>query len=207
MKAEIIYIDKSPADAVLLAKKIYLEGGVFVYPTDTIYGFGANPFNDEAIQRINLIKGREKWKRYILLISSIDDLKRYVELNSEKHFDYLLSIWPNPISVVLKLNNEMKKLFNSETSAFRIPNHRFCSQLLNELKMPLISTSVNRTEEEPLNDASLITEIFGNEVDAVFYNKKKSFFQASTLIDLTGDDPVLIREGKIKFNDLMRKFI
>ena len=58
MKAEIIYIDKSPADAVLLAKKIYLEGGVFVYPTDTIYGFGANPFNDEAIQRINLIKGR-----------------------------------------------------------------------------------------------------------------------------------------------------
>jgi L-threonylcarbamoyladenylate synthase len=207
MKAEIIYIDKNPADAVLLAKKIYLEGGVFVYPTDTIYGFGANPFNDEAIQRINLIKGREKWKRYILLISSIDDLKRYVELNSEKHFDYLLSIWPNPISVVLKLNNEMKKLFNSETSAFRIPNHRFCSQLLNELKMPLISTSVNRTEEEPLNDVSMITEIFGNEVDAVFYNKKKSFFQASTLINLTGDEPVLIREGKIKFNDLMKKFV
>lgn len=207
MKAEIIYIDKNPADAVLLAKKIYLEGGVFVYPTDTIYGFGANPLNDGAIQRINVIKGREKWKRYILLINCIDDLKRYVELSSEKHFDYLLSIWPNPVSVVLKLNNEMKKLFKSETSAFRIPNHRFCNQFLNELKMPLISTSVNRTEEEPLNDVSLITEIFGNEVDAIFYNKKKSFFQASTLIDLTGDEPVLIREGKIKFNDLMKKFI
>lgn len=207
MKAEIIYIDKNPADAVVLAKKIYLEGGVFVYPTDTIYGFGANPFNDEAIQKINLIKGRDKWKRYILLISSIEDLRRYVELNSEKHFDYLLSIWPNPVSVVLKLNNEMKKLFNSATSAFRIPNHRFCSQLLHELKMPLISTSVNRTDEEPLNDVSLITEIFGNEVDAVFYNKKKSFFQASTLIDLTGDEPLLVREGKIKFKDLMKKFV
>lgn len=207
MKAEIIYIDKNPTDAVRLAKNIYLEGGVFVYPTDTIYGFGANPFNEEAIQRINLIKGREKWKRYILLISSIEDLRRYVELNSEKHFDYLLSIWPNPVSVVLKLNSEMKKLFNSGTSAFRIPNHRFCRQLLDELKMPLISTSVNRTEEEPLNDSTVISEIFGNEVDAIFYNKKKSFFQASTLIDLTGDEPLLIREGKIKFDDLMKKFI
>lgn len=207
MKAEIINIDKNPADAVTLAKKIYLEGGVFVYPTDTIYGFGANPFNDEAIQRINLIKGRDKWKRYILLINTIEDLKRYVELSSEKHFDFLLSIWPNPVSVVLKLNDEMKKLFNSETSAFRIPNHRFCSQLLSELKMPLISTSVNRTEEEPLNDVSIITEIFGNEVDAIFYNKKKSFFQASTLIDLTSDEPLLVREGKIKFKDLMKKFV
>lgn len=207
MKAEIVYIDKNPASAINLAKKIYLQGGVFVYPTDTIYGFGANPFNDEAIHRINQIKGREKWKRYILLISTIQDLKKYVELNSEKHLDFLLAIWPNPISVVMRLNDEMKKIFNSETSAFRIPNHRFCSQLLNELKMPLISTSVNRTEEEPLNDATLIAEKFGNEVDAVFYNKKKSFFQASTLINLTNDEPILVRQGKINFKNIMEKFI
>jgi len=205
MKAEIISIDKNLREAVILAKKNYLEGKVFVYPTDTIYGFGANPFNDEAIQRINKIKGREKWKRYILLISSIEYLKKYVEFDSEKHFDYLLKIWPNPVSVIFRLNSEMQKIFNSETSAFRIPNHRFCKILLQELKMPLISTSVNRTDEEPLNDPQLIFEIFGSEVDSIFQTKKKSYFLASTLIDLTAGNPRLIREGKIKFDELLKK--
>ncbi len=71
--------------------------------------------------------------------------------------------------------------------------------------MPLISTSVNRTGNEPLNDPSLIIQEFSNEVDAIFYSEKKSYFEASTLIDLTTDEPKLIREGKIKFVELMKK--
>ena len=71
--------------------------------------------------------------------------------------------------------------------------------------MPLVSTSVNRTGNEPMNDSSLIIQEFANEVDAIFYSDKKSFFEASTLIDLTGDEPKLIREGRIKFVELMKK--
>ena len=71
--------------------------------------------------------------------------------------------------------------------------------------MPLVSTSVNRTGSEPLNDPSLITQEFSSDVDAIFYSDKKSFFEASTLIDLTGDEPKLVREGRIKFVDLMKK--
>jgi tRNA A37 threonylcarbamoyladenosine synthetase subunit TsaC/SUA5/YrdC len=71
--------------------------------------------------------------------------------------------------------------------------------------MPIVSTSVNRTGSEPMNDPSLIIQEFANEVDAIFYSENKSFFEASTLIDLSKDNPVLVREGKIKFVELMKK--
>jgi L-threonylcarbamoyladenylate synthase len=199
-------IDAEFENSLREAKKIYLEGGVFVYPTDTIYGFGANPFNEDAVERINKIKGRDSGKMYILLIKDIDNLQKYVELQSEKHYDFLLSIWPNPVSVVLNLNEKTKKILKTDTIAFRIPNHRFCLKLLGELQMPLISTSVNKSSQSPIIDPILIKDDFEFEVDAIFYSDKKTFFPASTLIDLSGYKPKLLREGKIKYKDLLGKF-
>jgi tRNA A37 threonylcarbamoyladenosine synthetase subunit TsaC/SUA5/YrdC len=72
--------------------------------------------------------------------------------------------------------------------------------------MPLISTSVNRSDTEPLTEISLIKDAFISEVEAIFYTEKKSFIKVSTLIDLSDSIPVLIREGRIKFEDLLEKF-
>lgn len=205
-KMKLIDIDANIDEAVGKAKKLYFEGKVFVYQTDTIYGLGGNPFNEEVVNRITEIKGRSEEKKYILLIGSIEYLLNYIELSSENHLDFLNSIWPNPVSVVLKLNTKTKDLFNISTSAFRIPNHRFCSKLLNEIRMPLISTSVNRSNTASLLEPSMIEEEFGNEVEYLFFSKKKSYFEASTLIDLTGKEPKLLRQGKIQFDDIIQKY-
>ena len=204
-KSLLINIDERFEESIDIARELFLKGSIFIYPTDTIYGFGGNPFNETAIKKISEVKGKINWRRYIFLISDIEILKNYADIGSEKYLDFLLSIWPNPVSVILKLNKKYQDLLQSETGAFRIPNHRFCYKLISELKMPLVSTSVNRTGNEPLNDPSLITQEFANEVDAIFYSEKKSFFEASTLIDLSQDEPVLVREGKIKFVELMKK--
>ncbi len=204
--AEIINIDENINNAVQKAKKLYLNGSVFIYPTDTIYGFGTNPFNEEAVKRISLIKKRDDDKKFILLIDSIENLLKYVELDSERHIDFLISIWPNPVSVVLKLNSKTSEIFGQQTAAFRIPNHNFCKKLTAELMMPLVSTSVNRSGLQPLLEPSIIEDAFSAEVEAIFYSDKKSFIQASTLIDLSGNNPVLLREGKITFSDLLEKF-
>ena len=204
-KAILINIDEKFDESIKLANELFLNGSIFIYPTDTIYGFGGNPFNEIAIKKISEVKGKTNWRRYIFLISDIEMLKHYADINSEKYLDFLLSIWPNPVSVILKLNKKYQELLNSETGAFRIPNYRFCQKLIREIKMPLISTSVNRTGNEPLNHPSQIIQEFANEVDAIFYSEKKSFFEASTLIDLTKDEPVLVREGKIKFVEIMKK--
>jgi L-threonylcarbamoyladenylate synthase len=203
---KMINIDTDIDSAVKQACKIYFEGGVFIYPTDTVYGFGANPFNEESINRVDVIKGRTTGKWYILLIKDIEHLLKYVELKSEKNMDFLISIWPNPVSVILKLNNETKSLLKRDTCAFRIPNNRFCKKILSGIKMPLISTSVNRKDQSPLNEPSLIKDAFASEVDAVFYTDKKSYFDASTIIDLCGSDLKIVREGKFKFEDLLAKY-
>ncbi len=203
---DFICIEDDFENSILKAKKIYLEGGVFVYPTDTIYGLGANPFNEDALDKVNEIKGRKEGKSYILLIDSIETLSGYVELNSEKHLDFLLSIWPNPISVILNLNKKTSGILKSNTSAFRIPNHRFCQRLAAELKMPVISTSVNRSDSLPINHPEIIQQEFSSEVSGIFYSNKKYFSKASTLIDLTGPEMKLIREGKIKFEELTNKY-
>ncbi len=204
--AEFINLDEYFDGAVQDAKKLYLEGGVFVYPTDTIYGFGANPFNEDAVQKIDAIKRREPGKMYILLVNSIETLLKYIEIKSEKHLDFFLSIWPNPVSIVLTLNSKTSEILGVKTAAFRIPNNRFCLKLTSELLMPLISTSVNRSGRPPMLEAGMIKDEFSSEIDAVFYTGKKSYYQASTLIDLSDSEPVLLREGKIKFENVMEKF-
>ncbi|MGA9294148.1 MAG: L-threonylcarbamoyladenylate synthase [Ignavibacteriaceae bacterium] len=204
--AKFINIDISLEEAINTAKKIYFEGKVFVYPTDTIYGFGANPFNERAVENVNKIKGRDLKKMYILLLSDIDTLLQYVEINSEKHLDFLISIWPNPVSVILNLNSKFRKILQMDNAAFRIPHHRFCLKLLSELKMPLISTSVNRSNEPPILEPGIIRDEFSSDVEAIFFSKKRSFLKASTIITLVDSKPGLIREGKIKYNDLLKKF-
>lgn len=203
--AELYNIDNNINEAVQRAKKLYLEGTVFIHPTDTIYGFAANPFNEEAINLIDKIKNRSSNKKYILLINNIDNLLTYVNIHSEKHLDFLLSIWPNPVSVVLELNKKTAKILNIETAAFRIPNNRFCLKLLDAVNMPVISTSVNRSNEKPIFDPVMIKDEFGSEVDTIFYTNKKLIHEFSTLIDLTNNKMNLIREGKIKFDDLLKK--
>jgi len=204
-KSLLINIDERFEESIIIASELFLKGSIFIYPTDTIYGFGGNPFNEMAIKKISEVKGKINWRRYIFLISDIEILKNYADIDSERYLDFLLSIWPNPVSVILRLNKKYQELLQAETGAFRIPNHRFCYKLISELKMPLVSTSVNRTGNEPMNDSSMIIQEFSNEVDAIFYSNKKSYFEASTLIDLSKDEPTLIREGRIKFVELMKK--
>ena len=201
-----INIEENFDEAVKSATELFFNGGVFIYPTDIIYGFGGNPFNDEVLRKITRIKERPDWKRYIHLVGSVEILLKYVEIKSEKFYDFLLNIWPNPVSVVMKLNEQTRDILGAENAAFRIPNNRFCLKLLNEIKMPLISTSVNRSGKEPMNDPDMIIQEFGKEVDAVFYSNKKSFFEASTVIDLSDEVPKLIREGKIKFSEIIKNF-
>lgn len=203
---KLVDINNGICEAVQQAKDLFFYGKVFVYPTDTIYGFGGNPFDDNVTSRIMDIKGRETGKNFIFLIDSVETLQSYVEIQNENHLDFLLSIWPNPITVIFNLNEEAAKRLNQETAAFRIPNNRFCLKLLNELKLPLISTSVNKSGREPLFDHNSIEAEFIELIDALFYSEKKQEMIASTIVKLTDSSPEVLREGKFSSAEILRRF-
>lgn len=199
-------IDEDLEASLRLAHKIYYEGGVFVYPTDTIYGFGANPFNKEAVDKISKIKQRDEGKRYILLIQDINSLLKYIRVVDDIHIDFLMKIWPNPVSVVLPVKDEIADILETNTIAFRIPSHNFCQHVLERLQAPLVSTSVNRSGEPPLNDALTIVQEFRDEIQGAFFSQKAQLPVSSTVIDLTTAGPVLIREGRIPFAYISNEF-
>jgi len=114
---KLINVDSDIEYAVSEAKKIFHSGGIFIYPTDTIYGFGCNPFNDTALKILDSIKGRGQQKQYILLVDSVDTLLKYIDLNDDRIIAMLKNIWPNPISFILNLNFKTKDLLKYDTAA------------------------------------------------------------------------------------------
>jgi len=204
-RAKLINVDSDINMAVSEAKKIYHSGGIFIYPTDTIYGFGCNPFNDTALETLNSIKGRGEQKKYILLVDSVSTLLNYIDLNDDQIITMLKNIWPNPISFIFHLNFKTRNLLQYNNAAFRIPNNTFCLDLLSELKAPLVSTSVNFSNQQPLTDYPSIKNDFADKVNVIFFINGKENVGASTLVDLTKKPPKILREGKINFMELWQK--
>ena len=192
--AKLINVDSDLEMAVNEAIKIYHSGGIFIYPTDTIYGFGCNPFNDRVLQTLNRIKGRDEQKQYILLVDSVKTLLNYIELNDDKIITMLKNIWPNPISFIFNLNNRSRKILQYDVAAFRIPDNKFCLSLLSVLKSPLVSTSVNFRNKKPLTDYHSIKNEFAEKADVIFFMNKRENIGASTLVDLSKMPPKILRD-------------
>jgi L-threonylcarbamoyladenylate synthase len=95
---------------------------------------------------------------------------------------------------------------NYNSAAFRIPDSDFCLNFLKEIKAPLVSTSVNISDGLPLDDSVQINNVFKKKVDAIFYDHQAGNYEASTLVDFTSEEPVVIRKGKINFVELWQKF-
>ena len=202
----LINIEGNPESALILAAELFHSGKIFIYPTDTIYGIGGNPFDENVVKRIADIKGRDEKKQFIWLISDFENLMNYVDVIFETHLDFLQKIWPAPVTVILNLNERTKEIINQDTIAVRIPKNDFCLKLLGEISRPLISTSVNRSGEDPLNQIDQIVNNFSQDVDVIFIKSETSEKKSSTIIDLTSKQPKLIREGSIKFVELLQNF-
>jgi L-threonylcarbamoyladenylate synthase len=203
---KLINIEENPDSALMLATELFHSGKVFIYPTDTIYGIGGNPFDEFVVKRIADIKGRDEKKQFIWLLSDIDNVMNYAEIVFENHLEFLQKIWPAPVTAILNLNERTKKIINQETAAIRIPQNDFCLKFLKEISRPLISTSVNRSGNYPINQIEQIINDFSQDVDAIIFSSQSPEKTSSTIIDLTSSNLKLIREGSIKFVELLEKF-
>jgi len=180
-------------------REILDVGGVIAYPTDTYYGLGANPFNEEAVLNIYRIKNRPATKPFIALTKSIEDLNRLVS-DFTRASEKLMSVfWPGPLTILFRVLPYLPAKLTAHTGKIgvRVPGNKFTRQLLENLDHPLTATSANISGEKNLGSASEVDALLGHQVHAIIAGGDCQCEKPSTVIDLTVSPPVIIRDGAI----------
>tara|TARA_B100000768_G_C11098799_1_gene298147 strand:- start:22 stop:630 length:609 start_codon:yes stop_codon:yes gene_type:complete len=179
--------------------KILNNDGLIVIPTDTIYAFATSIKSKKGLERLAKVKNiKLKKSNFSLICQDLKEISRYTKPIDRNTFKTLKNALPGPFTFILNANNNISKIFNSNKKeiGIRIPNHRFIRTLVKELNHPLICSSVNDEDEivKYTTDPLIIFENHENNVDAVIdYGHGKNV--ASTVVDCTYDDLVLIRQG------------
>jgi len=171
------------------------EGGVIIYPTDTVYGIGCDIFNKSAIERIYRIKNVAETKLFSFIIPDLKEIAKYAKV-SDYAYKLMKKLLPGPYTFVLPASKLVPKILwtKRKTVGIRIPDHPVALALTRELGHPIISTSVTNRKGEILYDPSEIHMVFNNQVDLMLANGAING-NSSTIVDLTDDEPHVIREG------------
>ena len=177
------------------------NGGVIIYPTDTVYGLGCDLNNKKALERVARIKGvKLKDAHFSFVCYDLSHLSEYAKQISTKTYKLLKRIFPGPYTVILNATGKIPKIFNTKkkTVGIRIPDNTISREIVKQLGSPILSTSIHDEDEviEYSTDPELIYEKYKHLVDVVIdggYGKNV----ASTVIDCTDDeDYIILREGK-----------
>jgi tRNA threonylcarbamoyl adenosine modification protein (Sua5/YciO/YrdC/YwlC family) len=176
---------------------ILSKGGIIIYPTDTIYGLGCDIFQHKAIERICRIKNIDPQKAQLSFVCyDLSDLSRYTKSISTPLYRMLKQYLPGPYTFILPASKEVPKILQSKknTIGLRIPNNIIARTIVKELGHPILSTTLPGTMVEEYTDPDLMYENFNKLVDVVADGGIGGMVP-STVIDCTGDEPVLIRQG------------
>jgi tRNA threonylcarbamoyl adenosine modification protein (Sua5/YciO/YrdC/YwlC family) len=194
-----IYEDKPSEAAIKKVVEVLKNGGLVIYPTDTVYGLGCDITNSRALERIAKIKGIKLEKaNFSFICHDLSNLSDYVRQIDTATFKILKRSLPGPYTFILPGNNDLPKEFRKKkTVGIRVPDNNIALQIVKLLGNPIVSTSIHDDDEvlEYSTDPELIFEKWQNKVDLVIdggYGDNVG----STIIDLSGYEPVVIREGK-----------
>jgi L-threonylcarbamoyladenylate synthase len=204
-KGRIIYNCSNNTDIYKCAS-IVTSGGIIVYPTDTIYGIGCNPYNDSSVQRIFEIKLRNQKKPLPILASSIEDVEKIVSLDKTGKL-LARKYWPGALTIVSPLidkNISTKLTAGKKSIGVRIPNNK-CTLLLLKYCKYLAGTSANKSGEKPLKSASEVMSSSLGDFDALLDGGTVEKGIESTIVDISDSTaPKVIREGAIRSEEVYK---
>jgi tRNA threonylcarbamoyl adenosine modification protein (Sua5/YciO/YrdC/YwlC family) len=179
------------------------DGGIIIYPTDTIYGLGCNIYKPKAIERIARIKQVEPEKAQLSFVCyDLSDLSKYTSSISTPLYRLLKNYLPGPYTFILPASREVPRLLQSKKSTIglRIPDNNIARTIVQELGSPILSASLPGEMVEEYTDPDLIYENFKNRVDIVVDGGMGNMVP-STVIDCTTDEYTLIRQGAGVWNE------
>jgi tRNA threonylcarbamoyl adenosine modification protein (Sua5/YciO/YrdC/YwlC family) len=176
---------------------ILRRDGVIIYPTDSVYAYGCSLSSAKAIERIKAIRGK-KGDELTVVCSELGQVATYARVDDATH-RILRRNFPGPFTFVLNASSKMpdKALAGRKTLGIRIPGNSVSLEIVRALGGPMITASVKNSEAEYTTDPELIEELYGKAVDAVVdggYGQEIP----TALVDLSGDVPLVLREGKVE---------
>ncbi|QXP59420.1 L-threonylcarbamoyladenylate synthase [Olleya sp. HaHaR_3_96] len=194
-----IYEENPNPKEIKKVVNILKKGGLIIYPTDTVYGLGCDITNSKALERIARIKGVKLEKaNFSFICHDLSNLSDYVKQIDSTTFKILKRALPGPYTFILPGSKTLPAAFKKKKEVgIRVPNNAIALEIVKALGNPIVSTSIRDEDTilEYTTDPELILEKWGNLVDLVIdggYGDN----QGSTIIDLSGDEPEIIREGK-----------
>jgi tRNA threonylcarbamoyl adenosine modification protein (Sua5/YciO/YrdC/YwlC family) len=201
MAAELIKLYQENPEQSKINKivSVLRDGGVIIYPTDTVYGIGCDIFNSKAVEKVCRIKGIKPEKNnFAIICYDLSHISEYAKHISTPVFKLMKKALPGPFTFILESNNNVPKLLNAKkkTIGIRIPDNNIPRSIVNQLGNPIITTSIRDEDEviEYSTDPELIYEKFMNLVDVVIDGGYGGNI-ASTVVDCTQDQIEIVREG------------
>jgi L-threonylcarbamoyladenylate synthase len=185
-------------DAILNALKVIEAGGTVVFPTDTVYGLGSSAFKVEAIGRLFQIKVREQGKPIAVLLGDVDQLKDVTENPSQAALELAKEHWPGALTLVVPRHPALPEILSPlPTLGVRIPDHPVALELLLAAG-PLAVTSANLSGGQNSNTAQEALSQLGGRVDLILDGGRTPGGVPSTVVDMTGEEAVILRQGPVK---------
>jgi tRNA threonylcarbamoyl adenosine modification protein (Sua5/YciO/YrdC/YwlC family) len=198
MKRISIHPENPQGRILKTAVEVLKEGGLIVYPTDSVYGLGCDLFNKRAIEKIYQIKGNDKRKYLSFICPDLKGISEYAYV-SNAAYKIMRHLLPGPYTFILKATRQVPKVLleKRKTVGIRVPDNSVCRALLAAFGNPVISTTASLPGRDYIGDPDEIESTFAHKVD-LFLDAGPGSLEPSTVIDLTQDEPVLIRQGKGK---------
>ncbi len=194
-----IYENNPNEFAIKKVVEVLKNGGLVIYPTDTVYGLGCDITNTKALERIAKIKGVKLEKaNFSFVCSDLSHISDYIKQIDTATFKILKRALPGPYTFILPGNNNLPKEFKKKTTVgIRVPDNAIAIEIVRQLGNPIVSSSIHDEDEvlEYSTDPELIFEKWQNLVDLVIDGGYGDNI-GSTIIDLSGFEAVVIREGK-----------
>ncbi len=183
---------KSDENSIEITSNALREGKVCILPTDTVYGFSS--IIGKSGEKIRKIKGREENKPFIVLIDSVESVKK---LSDQEIPQELLKFWPGPLTIILECNESFKTESGYETVAVRCPGEEWLRNVIRETGYPIYSTSVNRSGNPVLTKESEIIEEFLPEVELIVRDGDSESSVPSTIVKLEEGGWKVLRKGAV----------
>ena len=182
-----------------------VQGGrVIAFRTDTFYGLGADPFNASAVQRIKQLKGREEQKPILIVISDRELVARFIDSPSATFNLLVENFWPGPLTLIGTARLELPSNITAATGTvgLRLPDDDEVRELVRACGGALTATSANPANQPPSETAQDVNNYFPNGIDLIVDGGPARINRPSTVVDATGVEPKLIREGVIAWDTL-----